>query len=208
MKRPAREWYEILLQSRVKPAVAAIWSEAFADVVTSRSFSLGDDELDDFLGQVIHESMGLTRMVENLDYSAERLVQVWPTRFPTVADARPYARNPEALANRVYGGRLGNRAPGDGWKYRGRGPLQITGRDNYIVVGDLVGQDLTVVPELLEQPRYALEACIAWWEDRIPDFIVGDPEKVTRRVNGGIHGLAERQHLTALAGAALKETLA
>lgn len=169
----------------------------------SRSFSQGDDELDDFLGQVIHESMGLTRMVENLDYSAERLVQVWPTRFPTVADARPYARNPEALANRVYGGRLGNTEPGDGWRFRGRAPLQITGRANYIIVGDLVGQDLTVVPELLEQPRYALEACIAWWEDRVPDSIVGDPEKVTRRVNGGILGLAERAHLTALAGAAL-----
>lgn len=203
MKRSAPEWYTILVQCQVKPTVAAAWASVFADVVGPDSFSKGDDELDDFLGQVIHESFGLTRLVENLDYSAARLVQVWPGRFPTLAAAAPFAHNPEALANRVYGGRMGNVQPGDGWRYRGRGPIQLTGRDNYIVVGDLVGQDLVVLPELMEQPHYALEATIAWWEERIPDSIVGDPEKVTRRVNGGLVGLAEREHLTAEAKAAL-----
>lgn len=204
MKRTAPDWYRILVQAQVKPTVAAEWAGVFAHVITSRSFSQGDDELDDFLGQIIHESMGLTRMVENLNYSAERLCQVWPSRFPTLEAAKPYARNPEALANKVYGGRMGNTEPGDGWKYRGRSPLQITGRDNYIVVGDLVGQDLTVSPQLLEQPHYALEACIAWWEARVPDSIIGDPQKLTKRINGGLHGLAERQHLTHLAGEAVK----
>lgn len=201
--RTAHDWYDILIACQVKPHVAAEWSEVFADVVKPDSFSAGDEDLSAFLGQILHESDGLTRLEENLSYSAERLTVVWPNRFPTKADAQPYARNPEALANRVYGGRMGNTEPGDGWKYRGRGPLQITGRDNYRAVGEIMGQDLEGMPELLEQPRFALEACIAWWEDRIPDELLGDPEKTTRRVNGGLIGLAHREELTNAAREAL-----
>jgi putative chitinase len=201
--RSAHDWYDILVRCQVKPVVAAAWSAVFADVIKPGSFSQGDAELDDFLGQVLHESDRLTRIAENLDYSPERLCQVWPGRFPTLAAAQPYSRNPEALANKVYGGRMGNTQPGDGWKFRGRTPIQITGHDNYAFVGDLMGQDLTVMPELLEQPRFALEACVLWWEDRIPDTMLGDVEKVTKRVNGGLIGLADRQRLTTLAGEAL-----
>jgi putative chitinase len=203
MNRTAPEWYDVLVSCGVKPTVAATWSGVFADTIKAKSFSQGDAELDDFLGQILHESQGLTRFSENLDYSAERLCQVWERRFPTLADARPYARNPEALANRVYGGRMGNTAPGDGWRYRGRSPIQLTGKDNYAHVGELMGQDLVNMPELLEQPRFALEAAILWWEDRIPDSMLGDPEKVTRRVNGDVIGLADRERLTTLAGEAL-----
>lgn len=203
MKRTPQEWYQILMRCEVKPTIAAPWSVVFADVIKADSFSQGDAELDDFLGQILHESHGLSRFCENLNYTAERLCQVWPGRFPTLAAARPYARNPEALANRVYGGRMGNTQPGDGWRFRGRAPIQITGRDNYALVGELMGQDLTVMPELLEQPRFALEACVLWWEDRITDRLLGDPEKVTQRVNGGLIGLADRVHLTGLAGEAI-----
>ena len=203
MKRTAADWNHILIQCRVKPTIAAAWSVVFADTIKPGSFNQGDAELDDFLGQILHESHGLSQFCENLNYSPERLCQVWPTRFRTLADARPYARNPEALANKVYGGRMGNVEPGDGWRFRGRAPIQITGRDNYAFVGDLMGQDLTVMPELLEQPRFALEACILWWEDRIPDSMLGDPERITKRVNGGLIGLADREQLTALAGEAL-----
>ncbi|HQR98171.1 MULTISPECIES: glycoside hydrolase family 19 protein [unclassified Polaromonas] len=201
--KTAHDWYDILVRCQVKPTVAAVWSEVFADVVKPGSFSQGDAEIDDFLGQVLHESAGLTRFSENLNYSADRLCKVWPSRFHTLADARPYERNPEALANRVYGGRMGNTDPGDGWRYRGRGPIQLTGKDNYRIVGDLMGQDLIGLPELMEQPRYALEAAIAWWEDRIPDSMLGDTEKVSHRVNGGLIGLADRIELTHAAGAAL-----
>lgn len=201
--KTAHDWYDILVRCQVKPTVAAVWSEVFADVVKPGSFSQGDAEIDDFLGQVLHESAGLIRFSENLNYSPERLCAVWPRRFQTLDDARPYARNPEALANRVYGGRMGNNEPGDGWRYRGRGPIQLTGKDNYRVVGDLMGQDLVSLPELMEQPRYALEAAIAWWEDRIPDSMLGDTEQVSRRVNGGLIGLADRIELTHAAGAAL-----
>jgi len=201
--RTAHDWYDILIACQVKPHVAAEWSEVFADVVKPDSFSAGDEDLSAFLGQILHESDGLTRLEENLSYSAERLTVVWPNRFPTKADAQPYARNPEALANRVYGGRMGNTDPVDGWKYRGRGPLQVTGRDNYRSVGGIVGQDLETMPELLEQPRFALEAAIAWWEDKIPDSLIGDIEKTTRRVNGGTFGLAHREDLTDKAREAL-----
>lgn len=201
--KTAHDWYDILVRCQVKPTVAAVWSEVFADVVKPGIFSQGDAEIDDFLGQVLHESAGLTQFSENLNYSADRLCKVWPSRFHTLADARPYERNPEALANRVYGGRMGNTEPGDGWRYRGRGPIQLTGKDNYRAVGDLMGQDLVGLPELMEQPRYALEAAIAWWEDRIPDSMLGDTEKVSRRVNGGLIGLADRIELTHAAGAAL-----
>lgn len=199
----ADEWREVLIKCGVKIITATSWSEVFADVVTVGSFSKEAEEIDDFLGQILHESAGLERLSENLDYSARRLCEVWPGRFPTLEAARPYARNPEALANRVYGGRMGNNQPGDGWIFRGRGPIQLTGRDNYAFVGDLMGQDLVSLPELMEQPRYALEATIHWWEDRIPDSMLGDPERVTKRVNGGLIGLADRVHLAELAREAL-----
>ena len=201
--RTAQDWNAILIACQVNPFVAAKWSLVFADVVKPGSFSAGDADLQDFLGQVLHESAGLTRLEENLNYSSARLCVVWPSRFPTPADAQPYANNPEALANRVYGGRMGNTEPGSGWRYRGRGPLQLTGHDNYDFVGDLMGQDLIDLPELMGQPRYALEACIAWWENKIPDSMLGDPEKVTKRVNGGLVGLADREALTDLATTAL-----
>ena len=196
MKRTSFDWCKVLLACGVQAHIAEFWGQVFADVVSEQSFSKGDTELDDFLGQILHESGLLTTFTENLNYSAERLRVVWPGRFPTLADARPYAHNPEALANRVYGGRLGNTDPGDGWRYRGRSPIQLTGKDNYARVGELMGQDLVTMPELLEQPRFALEACIHWWEDRIPDSMIGDVTKISTRVNGALLGLADRERLT------------
>ena len=196
MNRNTETWLGILLRCQVHPPVAVVWAPVFARVVQEGTFNLSDAELDDFLGQILHESGGLTRFEENLHYSAERLCAVWPKRFPTLADARPYAANPEALANKVYGGRMGNTAPGDGWRYRGRTPLQLTGKDNYRQVGELMGLDLVANPTLLADPDTALRACILWWEDAIPDARIGDVQKVTKRVNGGLIGLAEREHLT------------
>lgn len=196
----AQAWYDLLVACQVKPMVAAKWSEVFTEVVRPGAFSAGQSEVDDFVGQILHESAGLTRMQENLHYSsAARLMQVWPTRFLTLADAQTCANNPEKLANRVYGGRMGNTLPGDGWLYRGRGPIQLTGKDNYRRVGGLVGQDLLGIPDLAAQPRFALEIAIAWWEDRIPDSLLGDPEKVRWRVNGSLRGLSEVEHYAALA---------
>ncbi len=204
MKRIAPEWYHVLLQSDVKPTTAAIWSEIFAAAIDANTFSAGDAEIDDFLGQVLHESSLLEQLEEDLNYSAQRLMQVWPTRFPTYQAALPYARNPQALANNVYYKRLGNDERGDGWMFRGRGLIQVTGKSNYAAVARLTGIDCMNDPNLLAQPLPALQASIAWWEGHVPDEVMGNITKVTRRVNGGTVGLAHRRELTDDAGKALK----
>lgn len=207
-ERTAADWAALLRACGVSAAAVERWDEPFEDVVQGNVFSQGERDLADWLPEILHESGMLTRLEENLYYSAERIAEVWPGRFPTVASARPYARDPVALANKVYGGRMGNLAPGDGWKYRGRGVIQITGRDNYERVGELMGQDLVGVPDLLAQPRYCLEACVAWWEDAIPDSMLGETSGIRRRVNGGTTGLAEVRTLTLRVRSALAQEAA
>ncbi len=212
--RTPADWARILESMGVKPLMFATWAPVFANTVRADTFSAGDTDLRDFLAQIIHESAGLTRMKESLNYSTDALIAKFGRHRISIEDAHRYGRNEShaadqhAIANCIYGGdwgrvKLGNTHPGDGAKFIGRSPIQITGRDNYARIGDIVGQDLTVMPELLEQPHYALEATIAWWESRIPDSMLGDPEAVTRRVNGGIIGLADRLDLTDRAGTAL-----
>lgn len=203
MNRIAPEWYEVLLQCQVKPTTAAIWSEIFAALIRNDTFSAGDSEIDDFLGQVLHESSLLEHLEENLSYSAARLTQVWPNRFPDLAAAQPYAHNSEALANNVYYKRLGNDERGDGWRYRGRGLIQVTGKSNYAAVCRATQLDCLNNPDLLAQPIPALTASIAWWEGHIPDEVMGNITKITRLVNGGTVGLVARQKLTDEAGRAL-----
>lgn len=209
MKRIAPEWNEILIQCQVKPRTAAIWSEVFAACVGPDTFSAGDSELRDFLGQVLHESNMLETLEENLSYSERRLREIGATartgsRWHLAGQqAAQLARNPEALARFVYGGRMGNDTYGDGWRYRGRGLIQCTGRDNYMLVESVTGLPVIDKPELLAQPLPALQSAIAWWERAIPDAILGDIERVTRRVNGGTAGLPHRVALTERAGEAL-----
>lgn len=187
------DWLSVLAKCGVRSEVAARWGDVFAAVVQEGTFS-SNRELADFLAQVLHESGMLTRLEEGLSYSADRLMAVWPRRFPNSTTAQRYARNPQALANFVYAGRMGNgnEASGDGYKYRGRGLLQITGKDNYRAVGGLVGADFLEQPDLLAQPETALRASIAWWKANVPRTAVGDVAKITRIVNGGTNGLDER----------------
>ncbi|GAB7214727.1 hypothetical protein OS42_13380 [Dickeya oryzae] len=102
-----------------------------------------------------------------------------------------------AIANLAYAGRLGNKSPDDGWKFRGRGLIQLTGLDNYLACGRALGIDLITAPELLESPQYAaLSACWFWSENRLNSLAdIGDIVKITRRINAGMAGLAERQAL-------------
>lgn len=203
MRRDESTWNRVLIQCGVKPITAAMWSIHFAKVIDESTFSQGDMELDKFLGQILHESGMLEHMQESLNYSAERLMAVWPTRFPTLEFAKPYARNGAVLAEKVYGGRMGNVNPGDGARYIGRGLLQVTGRDNYRAVGKILGIDLEKSPGLLSTPELALRASIAWWEGNIPDALMGDIKRVTKRVNGGTVGLAHRIDVTSSAQKAL-----
>lgn len=154
----------------------------------------GINRLHYFLAQLGHESNGLTVKEENLNYSAERLTKVWPSRFPTLDVAKKYERNPEKLANFVYGGRMGNVNPGDGYRYRGRGYIQLTGRDAYREVGRIAGLDLENNPDLAGDASHAVRiACAFWtWKKLNPTCDAGDFAGLTRRINGGINGLTDR----------------
>lgn len=152
-----------------------------------------------FLAQIGHESNGLTRRVENLNYSAGRLMAVWPTRFDQ-RTAEELAGKPEAIANYVYGGRLGNKEPGDGWRYRGRGLVMVTGRANYEAVTEQLLEklssvpDLVINPEQLEAPEWAAMSAAAYWSDRDLNALadLGQFSTITRRINGGTIGAADR----------------
>lgn len=154
-----------------------------------------------FIAQVGHESAQLTRCVESLTYSAQRLAIVWPRRFrsadgsPT-ALAREVAYQPERIANLVYAGRNGNgdEASGDGWRFRGRGLLQVTGRSNYCSVGEGLAQPFVARPQLLAEPRWACRSAAWWWQrNGLNELADGARfEEITRRINGGVGGLDER----------------
>lgn len=152
-----------------------------------------------FMAQVSHECGGGTIAEENLYYSAARMTQVWPSRFRTVAAAQPYAQNGRALANKVYNGRMGNR-PGtdDGWNYRGRGLIQITGRDGYAQVGKIAGLDLVSNPSLANEPANLLPVAAAFWtwkgiNKRATDTSDAALIACTKIINGGTNGLADRR---------------
>lgn len=164
------------------------WARALDDAIEF----FGVDDVSMLLAQIAHESADLTRTTENLNYSPERLVQVWPSRFPTAAKASRFARNPEALANEVYGGRMGNIADGDGWRFRGRGPMQLTGRHNYQRFADAIDDDAPVKsPHLVAEPTLGALSAAWYFATHVPAG--ADIETATRRINGGLHGLADRQ---------------
>lgn len=200
---PALQWELILTQCGVRSDVASSWSNIFSEAITETTFSNGLKELPDFLGQILHESMMLTRLEENLNYTRpERLMQIWPRRFPTLEVARAFIRKPKALANKVYGERLGN-VNGDGWTYRGSGLIMCTGLGNFQAVEEATGMPVCSNPELLRQPEGALAVAIAWWEDKVPDSAVGNRVKIRRAVNGGTIGLEETTELSNKAEEAL-----
>ena len=153
-----------------------------------------------FIAQIGHESGQLTRLVENLNYSADALQKTWPSRFNAEL-AKSVARKPEQIANIAYGNRMGNTEPGDGWKYRGRGLIQITGKDNYRACGEALGLDLIDYPELLERPQHAAMSAAWFWASNGLNSLAdkGDLTKITQRINGGQNGAADRQALYAKA---------
>jgi putative chitinase len=150
-----------------------------------------------FIGQCMHESGGFKLLEENLNYSAKALMNTWPSRFPTEEMANQYARNPEKIANKVYGGRMGNadESSGEGWKYRGRGIKQLTGKENYQRCSEALGVDLVENPDLLLEPKYAtLSAGWFWNKHNLNDLAdKSDVETMTKRINGGLLGLDARK---------------
>ena len=151
----------------------------------------------DFIGQCAHESNNFRILEENLHYSADALMRVWPSRFPNLEVANQFASNAQKIANKVYAGRMGNgnEESGDGWKYHGRGLIQLTGKDNYANCGPSLGVDLISNPDLLLDPKYAaLSAGWFWSKKGLNDLAdTGDYETMTKRINGGVLGLDDRK---------------
>lgn len=153
-----------------------------------------------FLGQVAHESGHFRHTEELMGYSAKRLMQVWPTRFPSLDSAKPFEYNPQALANRVYSGRMGNgdETTGDGWRYRGRGLIQLTGKAMYVKAEQALGMSITGDNSFrVAMPDGACwTACWYWYEHNCNYFADSwDLEGMTRAINGGVVGLDERIEL-------------
>lgn len=169
-----------------------------------------DQRVSHFLAQVAHESAGFTLVQENLNYSAEGLAKTWPRRFAGDSGqpnelARQLHRKPQQIANHVYANRMGNGSiqSGDGWSYRGRGLIQLTGKSNYLAASvALYGSNLLCIEpdKVLDPDVAALTACWFWTSNGLNDLAdLGDVAKVTRRINGGTIGLAHRARLTELA---------
>lgn len=154
-----------------------------------------------FLAQIAHESNELNSLTENLNYSADRLMKVWPKRFPTMDVANVYAKNPEKLANYIYADRMGNgnEASGEGWKFRGRGLIQLTGKTNYSSASKLVDFDFISNPDVVAQPEYAALTSASFWKSNGLNELADSPDQenafvaITKKINGGTVGLDERK---------------
>ncbi len=188
----------------VRHALAVQWLPHISQAAHRYQIDASPRRLAAWLATIAHESARLTSVVENLNYSAQGLAATWPSRYADMTGqptrlALDIARIPPAIANLTYAGRMGNgdAGSGDGWRYRGRGLIQITGRANYATTGARLELDLIATPELLEQPYYAALSAAEWWHrngcNELAD--TGDMAAVTRRVNGGMTGLDDRLKL-------------
>jgi putative chitinase len=157
-----------------------------------------------FFAQTSHETGGFRLFSENLNYSAEGLTRTFAKYFPTLDLAQQYARQPEKIANRVYANRMGNgdEASGDGWKFRGRGALQLTGKSNYKNFATYLGKPEIMVNPDLVATEYAFESAMFFFETnnlwQLCDAGITDKAilVVTKKINGGTHGLEDREAKT------------
>ena len=179
--------------------IGAEWVDPLNE--TFQQFGLVNvDEQAAFIGQCSHECNHFKTLEENLNYKAETLHQLWPQRFPTMEIANAYSHHPQRIANKVYASRMGNRdeASGDGYRFRGRGAIQLTGHDSYWHCGQAIGADLVANPDLVSQPKYAALSAGWFWSTHNLNAAASaeDWTKVTKIINGGTFGLDERVALT------------
>jgi len=176
-------------------------------------FSISDTplRLAHFVAQLLHETDGMANQIESLNYSAERLPQVWPARFKPTGPLDPadFAHNQQKLGNEVYGGRMGNTGPNDGFTYRGRGLLQLTGRDSYreatatLRAQNPAAPDFVAMPDAVFSAQWCLAIAVAEWASKgcNAHADVDDIRKVTKAINGGLIGLSDRRERLRLAKA-------
>jgi putative chitinase len=162
-----------------------------------------------FIGQCGHECGHFRILEENLNYRAATLMKLWPKRFPTLEIANAYAGNPKKIANMVYANRMGNRdeSSGDGYRFRGRGCIQLTGHANYFHAGKALGVDFVMEPDLVATPKYAAMTAGWYWSTHGCNEIAEaqDWVKLTKKINGGTIGLEDRIKHTKEALAALSQ---
>jgi putative chitinase len=216
MNKITQQQLRAMMTTADADARAALWTDALNDAMSVFAISRATRQAA-FLAQIMVESAELRRVEESLDYSAQRLRQAWPLRFPSDEVAARYAHNPAALANYVYGGRLGNgdEASGDGWRFRGRGLVLLAGRDNYAAFARAMGIDTVGAPDLLLDPAGAALSAAWFWQshglNELADLLDGDTHdgvfvQITRGIDGGTAGLSERQAYWQRARAALGGT--
>ena len=149
-----------------------------------------------FIGQCGHECGHFRILEENLNYRAATLMKLWPKRFPTLEIANQYAGNPKKIANMVYANRMGNRdeASGDGYRFRGRGCIQLTGHSNYFHAGKALGVDFVMEPDLVATPKYAAMTAGWYWDTHKLNDIAERQDwlMLTKKINGGTIGLDDR----------------
>lgn len=177
---------------------AAKWVDALNTILPTYGINT-KNRVAMFIAQCAHESGGFTALIENLNYSQEGLRKVFSKYFPTDALAAQYARNPQRIANRVYANRMGNgdEQSGDGWKFRGRGILQNTGKSQYTLISKFIFNDESVLinnPDLLLDPVNAIKAACWFWERNGLNALCDkdDVTTVSKRINGGANGLSDR----------------
>lgn len=149
-----------------------------------------------FLAQCIHESGGFVFLTENLNYKAESLMKVWPKHFPNITVAKQYERNSEKIANKAYANRMGNgnEESGDGWRYCGRGLIQLTGKSNYQAFADSIETPLSAIPGYLQTFEGAIQSACWFWETNNLNALADKKDilGLTKKINGGTIGLDDR----------------
>lgn len=210
--------YMFLTASKIQQAVgcsaatAQLWAQPLAEACDLYRINT-PRRVAAFLAQLGHESASLKKLVENLNYSAQGLADTWPSRYAVNPNARPRVpnalaraleRKPQAIANNAYVNRMGNgpESSGDGWKHRGRGPIQNTGKANHAGMRDTLRAkgvrgvpDFEATPEQLEVPRWGALAAAAFWDARNLNRLAdaNQFDQITQRVNGGQTGAADRR---------------
>lgn len=191
--------------AQLAPSIRSSYRDAFAvgqAVLDRYAISQTPLRVAHFMAQMLHESGALTIQFESLNYSPERLPKVWPSRFQPTGplDPRAYAHNAQKLANEVYANRMGNSGPNDGYTYRGRGLLQLTGRDSYreatqiLRASDPAAPDFVVDPDAVIAADWCLKIAAAEWTSKGCNELADMDQinAITRRINGGLIGLAQR----------------
>jgi putative chitinase len=182
------------------------WVPALNDTFTKFGISTVRQQAA-FIGQCAHECGNFKILEENLNYRAATLMKLWSKRFPTQEIANSYEKNPKKIANMVYSNRMGNRdeASGDGYRFRGRGCIQLTGHSNYFHAGQACGVDFVMNPDLVATPQYAAMTAGWFWSTHGCNPLAENQDWIalTKKINGGIIGLDDRIKQTERAVAVL-----